>query len=449
MEKLLSSQNSVLRDEAKEIRQKARELRKDRNYYAALELLDSYTPTDEKEKLNFGIEKAANLNRLGQYKEALSVLEDLRSHSPSNPAILDQIGMTLRGVGRYEDALKIYDLKLLEQEDQQGLQGKAMCLEKLGRDGEAIQIYGEILDRFPGDVDAQVSKARILSKQGNTQAAEQILKNIGEEEVERRGWDSTVIDQQLVRVEHEKAVLQAELEQSKRLSYLGTMATATAHEINQPVGIIRAATSTALADLQEKLITPQEFQRVLERILEQTSRVAEIIDNFRKFARGDRIKRETFDLNELIGSVTNNFSEQLRNRDIHLKKHFETRQLLINANRIEIEEVCVILINNSIDALDGKLDTHITIQTKQFNDKQIGFVFRDNGPGLPERYRQHLFVPYMSTKPSEKGSGLGLFIANKIIRKSGGKIEYEDTKGGGASFRITLPSAVKTDLSEA
>lgn len=114
--------------------------------------------------------------------------------------------------------------------------------------------------------------------------------------------------------------LQVEKEESRKFKYLSSMATAVAHEINQPVGIIRAATSAALSDLQDNLFQPTELKPLLNKIYAQTERLKNIIESFRKFANGDRQHREKVNLNQLVAQTIAIFGAQFKHHNIELTR---------------------------------------------------------------------------------------------------------------------------------
>lgn len=233
----------------------------------------------------------------------------------------------------------------------------------------------------------------------------------------------------------------AELEQARQLAYLGTMATAVAHEINQPVGIIRAATDAALLDLQDDLLQIEELGPLLRRIWKQTERLHTIIENFRKFARGDRTTREDVNLNQLVEQTASLFSEQLTHHHIALRLQLyqEPPAPLVFANRFQLEEALINVLSNARDAVEGRENAAIWLTTWCDPHKDCGFVVEDNGPGLSAEYRKHLFMPFMSTKSTEQGTGLGLYLARKIIQDFGGALCHEDRSGGGARFIVRFP----------
>ncbi|BAP55100.1 histidine kinase [Thioploca ingrica] len=234
---------------------------------------------------------------------------------------------------------------------------------------------------------------------------------------------------------------QAEVGESNRFKYLSSMATAVAHEINQPVGIIRAATSAALADIQDNLFQPTELEPLLDKIYAQTDRLKTIIESFRKFANGDRQHREKVNLNQVVAQTIAIFGAQFKHHNIELTAALaETPpEPIAWANPFQLEEVLINLLNNAKDALEGFANPQVWIKTGRTITGATEIQVEDNGPGIAPEFLEKLFMPFESTKPTERGTGLGLHISRKIIEALGGTLNYTPRPGGGAAFNITFP----------
>ena len=230
------------------------------------------------------------------------------------------------------------------------------------------------------------------------------------------------------------------LEEAKKLADLGIMATAVVHEINQPVGVIRAAVGAARLDLKQNLLQSEEIEPLLERLWHQTERLHGIIENFRRFARGDRTPCEIINLNYIVRQTTELFPEQFTERKINfiVELHEEQSPLLVYANPFQLEEVLLNLLTNARDAVEERENATVWVKTWRQNGDN-GFSVEDNGPGLAPEYRQHLFIPFVSTKTTEKGTGLGLHLSRKIIEDVGGQLCYAERSEGGACFMVSLP----------
>ena len=234
---------------------------------------------------------------------------------------------------------------------------------------------------------------------------------------------------------------EAELVQARKLEYLGIMASAMAHGLNQPIGIIRAVSSTSLSDFVDGLLTLEEVPPRFEKIKQQTDRLAHIIDNMRAFARGDSRQRDQVDLGQVMAQMCDMFLEQFKNRHIELDCSLEGNEgpLLVWANPVQLQEVLINLITNARDAVEGQAEAWVRLNCWRAEDGQCVLAVEDNGPGLSAEVRRQLFVPFVTTKPSEQGTGLGLFTSRRMIEDLGGNLRYEDRSGSGACFVVELP----------
>ena len=408
--------------------------------YYILEQARTYWGVESRE---IDIERAVCLVRLGSYSEAYEILQELNRRLPDNPVVLDQIGACLLAFGEFEKAHEVYNRKVeIFPEDIFGWQGLGKALFELGRHDDALEAYNKLLAINPQDIDAKWLAASIYQQKGDLEKAQEYIEQIDTLAIIERGWlDKLSVQNKIVELERQRLEQQAELEEARKLSYLGMMATATAHELNQPIGIIRAASDAALRDIEEGYFKQNELQPLLERIFSQTERLAAIIDNFRKFARGDRVHREKVVLNDLVQSTIISFQEQFKHRNIilHSKLWMKRPAPTAWANFFQLEEVLINLLTNARDAVEGKPNARVWIITWRRKGGGCGFSIMDNGPGLPEEYRKNMFVPFFSTKPTEKGTGLGLYISRRIVDGLGGQLRYQDREKGGACFEVNLP----------
>ncbi|MCS6836991.1 MAG: tetratricopeptide repeat protein [Anaerolineae bacterium] len=363
------------------------------------------------------------LRRKRDFGLALAVLRQIdKNYGFRTDDLLFERAICLRHTGRRQEAVELLD-ELLSKDNLNStlksyyLNQKASCLKELGKRDEALAITDEQLKRNPDDPYAQDLRRRL------------------QEDLEKTRQQLQETKQQLRETEQF-------LEQSRRSSYLGLMATGIAHQINQPVGIIRAKVTAAQSDLQEGLFDPKrELPSLLEDIRQQTERLDRIIRLFRERARADRSKRQIVAVNDVMRqAIESIFSEQFRERGIGLEYQLTEPSPCVWANPYELEEVIVNLVSNARDALEGRRDGVITLTSSYNSRGEVVLAVIDNGPGLAESVHDHLYTPFFSTKTTEKGTGLGLYIARDIVHNHDGRLEHESVTPGGACFKIILPA---------
>lgn len=238
---------------------------------------------------------------------------------------------------------------------------------------------------------------------------------------------------------------------ASRLATLGEMASSIAHEINQPLAVIRLAAETLNEEFQ--LSPPdsvpaelREFTgRKLERIANQTERASTIIRDLRIFARKPDDQPTPFSVPDALRGAADLVHEQLRLASVAIELRLDEAcdPVLGHANRLQ-----QVVINLALNARDAMLEkpgaTPPAIYVRAYpkaDGSGVVVDVEDNGPGIPPKVLPRLFEPFFTTKPGGKGTGLGLSISYEIVRQMGGSISAENLEGRGARFRIVLPRA--------
>jgi len=243
---------------------------------------------------------------------------------------------------------------------------------------------------------------------------------------------------------------QAQLIQSSKLATLGEMATGTAHEINQPLNIIRMAAETLTELLAAgDVLTADFLKSKLERISSQVERATNIIDRMRTFGRKPGEHATKISAKDVVLRATGHLREQLRLGGAELQLHIPDACRPIMGDPIQLEQVILNLISNARDAIENKMDTekegkvNERIAVNLIDDPStsaIKIVVKDTGGGIPEEVLPKVFDPFFTTKEVGKGTGVGLSISYGIITEMGGTITAANTDGG-AEFTVTLQAA--------
>ena len=235
----------------------------------------------------------------------------------------------------------------------------------------------------------------------------------------------------------ERKRLAKELLHVSRRSAMGEMATAIAHEINQPLAAITLFLDGSIALLDKDYDGP--LIRSLALAKDQCLRAGEIIRRLRSFVSGgDDIKRfenMTLLVDEACGLALLGARE---NGVITEIVHGEP-DIVVLVDRVQVEQVIVNLVRNAMDAMGDAEGASLRIETGYDIDGMAMLSVSDNGPGISVEVADRLFEPFVSTK-GVKGMGIGLSICRTIIESHGGKIWADPGAGTGATFRFTLPS---------
>ena len=231
--------------------------------------------------------------------------------------------------------------------------------------------------------------------------------------------------------------LQSELMQVARASAVGEMGLTLAHELTQPLSAVAGfvEASAALIDQSDGVI-PTKVREYMDQAVAQTMRAGAVVRSLREFTgRGDT-ERSVENINAVVeeicalamlGSATDRI-------DLELNLAADLPPVLID--HVQIQQVVLNLVHNSIDALSGCETRTITVATVPQSD-MVEVVVSDNGPGLPEEVRERVFEPFVSTKPD--GIGIGLSICRTIVEAHGGKIAVDAGTKIGTGFRFSVP----------
>ena len=233
--------------------------------------------------------------------------------------------------------------------------------------------------------------------------------------------------------------LQFELLHASRLSAMGQMAAALAHELNQPLG---AATNfMSAARLALKAARPDSPARALSRIekaVEQTVRAGAILRRLRDYiARGETEKR-IVSARQLVEDAVALALVGTRDPNLRIRFDFTGDERPVLADPIQIQQVVFNLVRNALEATEGKTPREIIVATRAATTAELEISVADTGSGLPKD-PEAVFQPFATSKA--KGMGIGLSICRTIVEAHGGCLWAKHRPGGGAVFQFTLPAA--------
>lgn len=219
--------------------------------------------------------------------------------------------------------------------------------------------------------------------------------------------------------------------QTNKMIAVGQLAAGLAHEIRNPLGIIR--TQSYLIRLNEKI--DDASYKSLDYIDVAVKRASKIIDNILSFSRFSSKAEKLIDVNQLIEGLIEIHNEAINKYRIIVNVESNIKEQ-VQLNVESIEHIILNLISNSIDAMnDGGI---LGLKTK-VEDNIFTIICEDNGCGIDEHNINNIFDPFFTTKELGKGTGLGLFIVYSEVEKLGGKIDVKSKIGEGTTFIITIP----------
>jgi len=242
-----------------------------------------------------------------------------------------------------------------------------------------------------------------------------------------------------------------QLIQASKMATLGEMATGVAHELNQPLSVIKTASRFFMKKINKKeKIEDEVLFTMSEEIDSYVDRATKIINHMRQFGRKSDITLEKVQVNAVLKKALEILEQQLKVRGIEVVWNLEQDLQLIMADADRLEQVFINLLINARDAIDEKWqsqphqkgDKAITLKTGS-NAKEITVEIHDTGAGIPDASLERIFEPFFTTKKVGQGTGLGLSISYGIIKDCKGSIQPVSRKGQGAGFIIKFPIATE------
>ncbi len=229
--------------------------------------------------------------------------------------------------------------------------------------------------------------------------------------------------------------LQSELVHMSRLTSMGEMASALAHELNQPLSAIANYLKGARR-LLEKGSAVERATEAIDQAADQALRAGQIIRRLRDFvARGEsELKVES--LSKMVEEASALAMVGAKESGVRTRFDLDPGCDRVLADRVQIQQVLINLLRNSVDAMQGEPRRNLVVTSRPADDDLALITVADTGPGISPEIRDQLFQPFITTKRT--GMGVGLSISRTIVEAHGGRIWVEENKGGGAVFHFTL-----------
>jgi PAS domain S-box-containing protein len=225
-----------------------------------------------------------------------------------------------------------------------------------------------------------------------------------------------------------------------RLGLMGEMASGIAHEVNQPLAAISSYTQVSLNLIKAPHPDLPKITEIVIKTQQQALRAGQIIHRMREFVKSHTKQRSAMDINVLIHEAVSLCIAEVKEHNIKLTLELESNLPILYVDQIQIEQVIINLIRNSIDALHNKpLDQQrqLTLQSFTTLENTIQVSIKDNGVGLDDEQQQKIVMPFYTTKSD--GMGMGLSISRSLIEAHQGRLLFNSKLGKGSTFYFTLP----------
>jgi len=230
----------------------------------------------------------------------------------------------------------------------------------------------------------------------------------------------------------------SQLAHASRMSAMGEMATAIAHEVNQPLAAIQTFAEASGRLIRQGDVDIPTLEGALTRIAGEAARAGEVIRRTRRFVRNEPAQAVDIEPEFLVGEVVRIAAADARESDIVLGTRLARGLPHVTVDPIQIQQVLLNLVLNAIEAINaGRCPKREIVVSTARAGSSVEFSVSDSGPGIADADR--LFEPFHTTKA--EGLGIGLAISRSLVEAHGGRLSGESLAGGGALFRFTLPAA--------
>jgi PAS domain S-box-containing protein len=234
--------------------------------------------------------------------------------------------------------------------------------------------------------------------------------------------------------------LQKQLARASRVSIMGQLATSIAHELNQPLGAILLNAEAAGTLLNQEPLPLNELRAALSDICKDDQRAGEVIRRMRALLLQHEFERHPLEVNPLAEEVLRLINGDATSRSIEITTKLSPQLPVVEGDRVHLQQVLLNLIMNAMEAVSHQPHQRrqLTVGTSLTTDDAVEMTVSDSGPGIDPASLPHLFEPFFTTKKS--GIGMGLSIADKIIKAHHGRIWAENHPAGGTIFHVVLPA---------
>jgi two-component system NtrC family sensor kinase len=230
--------------------------------------------------------------------------------------------------------------------------------------------------------------------------------------------------------------MEEQMTQTEKLTSLGLLAAGVAHEVNTPLAVI----SNYIQMLAKQMPEDDPRHNIIDKIVKQTFRASEIVNNLLNFSRTGAAELADIDVNRVVEETLSLVAHPLKTSQIHIVKQLGDSLPPVRGSANKLQQVFLNLFLNARDAMPsgGMLE----VRTAAHNGS-VEVEVADTGAGIPREHIHRIFDPFFTTKANGRGTGLGLSVSYGIIKEHAGKIDVRSTPGKGTSFHVEFPALRK------
>jgi len=230
--------------------------------------------------------------------------------------------------------------------------------------------------------------------------------------------------------------MEEQMSQTEKLTSLGLLAAGVAHEVNTPLAVI----SNYIQMLAKQMPEEDPRHSIIEKIVKQTFRASEIVNNLLNFSRTGAAEISNVDVNHVVEETLSLVSHPLKTSQIQVVKNLGNELPAVRGSANKLQQV---FLNLFLDARDAMPSGGILEVRTSAHNGSVEIEVVDTGAGIPREHIHRIFDPFFTTKASGRGTGLGLSVSYGIIKEHAGKVDVRSAPGKGTSFHVEFPAVRK------
>jgi len=230
--------------------------------------------------------------------------------------------------------------------------------------------------------------------------------------------------------------LEEQMVQTEKLTSLGLLAAGVAHEVNTPLAVI----SNYIQMLAKQLPGDDPRHSLIEKVVKQTFRASEIVNNLLNFSRTGAAEFTEVDLNAVVEETLSLVAHPFRTAQVQVSRNLQEQLPPVLGSNNKLQQVFLNLFMNARDSMPS--GGTVEVRTASHNGS-VEIEITDSGSGIPQENLHRIFDPFFTTKSMGRGTGLGLSVSYGIIKEHAGKVDVRSSQGKGTSFRLEFPIARK------
>jgi signal transduction histidine kinase/MFS family permease len=360
-------------------------------------------------------------------------LSELRTYLDTNPAVVDECAKLIRFVDVNGATVQLL--------------GKSSESEVLGSIDRFLPPHSELAEAIilgvcSGD-DRVEMEARLVRGEGAEVIVIFVIAFPEDKDTFDRVACAMIDVTQREQAKEALIAAQAELARVGRVATVGAISASIAHEVNQPIGAVVMSAQACVRWLKANPPDIEAASTAAERAITHSMRASDIIQRTREQVRGAKRTLGTVDLRDIVTDVVGLLDRELISASTKVTTHFDTRESVVLADKVEIQQVIANLVTNGIQAMAGVPTEHrgLNISLSAAEPSLVSLQVRDHGTGIAQENLSKLFSPFFTTK--RDGMGIGLAICKTIVEAHGGSLTARNHDDGGAIFEIVLPLSVE------